>query len=149
MVCLGLKPGAEGWKAQTNPLSYGGTTQETKCLVWNSLTIVVAHLLLPALLSFTVPKDLNQCSIFFFDWDAHHCKTVKLSESGCGSGGRAVASSNRDSQFEYSHRQNLYWTFVYCKLYWNHENKEKEAGNDPLKKLVIVHLQLLKMSTTV
>ena len=25
MVCLGLEPGAEGWKAQTNPLSYGGT----------------------------------------------------------------------------------------------------------------------------
>ena len=22
MVCLGLKPGAAGWKAQTNPLSY-------------------------------------------------------------------------------------------------------------------------------
>ena len=25
MGCLGVKPGAEGWKAQTNPLSYGGT----------------------------------------------------------------------------------------------------------------------------
>ena len=25
MVCLGLKPGAAGWKAQTNPLSYSGT----------------------------------------------------------------------------------------------------------------------------
>ena len=25
MVCLGLEPGAVGWKAQTNPLSYGGT----------------------------------------------------------------------------------------------------------------------------
>ena len=25
MVCLGLKPGAAGWQAQTNPLSYGGT----------------------------------------------------------------------------------------------------------------------------
>ena len=23
MVCLGLKPGVAGWKAQTNPLSYG------------------------------------------------------------------------------------------------------------------------------
>ena len=27
MVCLGLEPGAAGWKAQTNPLSYGGTQQ--------------------------------------------------------------------------------------------------------------------------
>ena len=25
MVCLGLEPGAAGWKVQTNPLSYGGT----------------------------------------------------------------------------------------------------------------------------
>ena len=25
MVCLGLEPGVAGWKAQTNPLSYGGT----------------------------------------------------------------------------------------------------------------------------
>ena len=24
MVCLGFKPGVAGWKAQTNPLSYGG-----------------------------------------------------------------------------------------------------------------------------
>ena len=24
MACLGLEPGAAGWKAQTNPLSYGG-----------------------------------------------------------------------------------------------------------------------------
>ena len=25
MVCLGFEPGAVGWKAQTNPLSYSGT----------------------------------------------------------------------------------------------------------------------------
>ena len=25
MMCLGLEPGAAGWRAQTNPLSYGGT----------------------------------------------------------------------------------------------------------------------------
>ena len=24
-VCLGLKPGAAGWKSQPNPLNYGGT----------------------------------------------------------------------------------------------------------------------------
>ena len=23
-MCLGLEPGAAGWQAQTNPLSYGG-----------------------------------------------------------------------------------------------------------------------------
>ena len=25
MVCLGFEPGAAGWKAETNPLGYGGT----------------------------------------------------------------------------------------------------------------------------
>ena len=29
MVCLGFEPGAAGWKAQMNPLSYGGTPQDT------------------------------------------------------------------------------------------------------------------------
>ena len=28
MVCLGLEPGAAGWKAQTNPLSYGVTPKK-------------------------------------------------------------------------------------------------------------------------
>ena len=32
MVCLGLEPGAAGWKAQTNPLSYGGTPRLRCCL---------------------------------------------------------------------------------------------------------------------
>ena len=26
----------------------------------------------------------------------------------------------------------IYWIFVYCQLYWKDENKEKEAGNDPI-----------------
>ena len=32
MACLGVEPGAAGWKAQTNPLSYGGTPQKHKLL---------------------------------------------------------------------------------------------------------------------
>ena len=32
MVCLGLEPGAVEWKAQTNPLSYGGTHIVRRCL---------------------------------------------------------------------------------------------------------------------
>ena len=32
MVCLGLEPGAAGWKVQTNPLSYGDITQNTSLL---------------------------------------------------------------------------------------------------------------------
>ena len=30
MVCLGIEPGAAGWKARTNPLSYGGTPNVIK-----------------------------------------------------------------------------------------------------------------------
>ena len=32
MVCLGFEPGAAGWKARTNPLSYGGTPSFLNCL---------------------------------------------------------------------------------------------------------------------
>ena len=35
MVCLGLKPGAAGWKAQTNPLSYSGTPNNYRVVVYN------------------------------------------------------------------------------------------------------------------
>ena len=28
MACLGVEPGAAGWKAQTNPLSYGVTPKK-------------------------------------------------------------------------------------------------------------------------
>ena len=33
MVCMGFEPGAAGWKAQTNPLSYGGTPHNTLYMV--------------------------------------------------------------------------------------------------------------------
>ena len=48
--------------------------------------------------------------------------------------GRAVASYNRGLQFESSHWQNLYWTFVYRKLDYKDENYRKEAGNGPFLK---------------
>ena len=35
MVCLELKPGAAGWKAQTNPLSYGGNPEMAEKLANN------------------------------------------------------------------------------------------------------------------
>ena len=51
MMCLGLEPGAPGWKAQTNPLSYGGTPcfiflylqkcTSTKCL---PIKVKIVHL---------------------------------------------------------------------------------------------------------
>ena len=32
MGCLGFEPGAAGWKAQTDPRSYGGTPSTYLCL---------------------------------------------------------------------------------------------------------------------
>ena len=53
--------------------------------------------------------------------------------SGGGSVGRAVASNSRGPRFESSHQQKFI-SNIYCQLYWKDENKEKEAGNGPLKK---------------
>ena len=65
--------------------------------------------------------------------------------SGCCSVGRAVASDTRDPRFESSRWQNLYWIFVYCELYWNDENKEKEAGNCPfLQMFELFHFPFLR-----
>ena len=40
MVCLGFKPGAAGWKARTNPLSYPGTRL---FILHSSLFFVVSY----------------------------------------------------------------------------------------------------------
>ena len=64
MVCLGVEPGATGWKVQTNPLSYGGTPSSTKTLG--------KHLLQKQNKSSRFRQDLNSyinpfgaCSKFF------------------------------------------------------------------------------------
>ena len=50
MVCLGLEPGAAGWKAQTNPLSYGGIVGlkqwgfESNDLLWAVAVQVVSKM---------------------------------------------------------------------------------------------------------
>ena len=76
------------------------------------------------LLSLTNPIDLdrilnNNCS----------------KGSDCGSVGRAVASNTIGPWFESSHRQTLFWTFVYCQLCWKDENKEKRPRMAQLNKL--------------
>ena len=37
MVCFGLEPGAAGWKAQMNPLSYGGTPNVINFIFFQNL----------------------------------------------------------------------------------------------------------------
>ena len=55
-------------------------------------------------------------------------KRQKYLGSGCGSVGKAVASNSRGPQFKSRHRQTIILK-IYCQLYWNDENKEKEAEN--------------------
>ena len=46
-----------------------------------------------------------------------------------------VDSDTKSSQFESSHWQNfIYWTFIYCQLYWKDENKEKSGRERPVFK---------------
>ena len=63
--------------------------------------------------------------------------------SSCGSVGWAVASNTRGPQFESSHRQTLYWRFVYLfaiNCIEKMKINKKEAGNGPLleKKVSLV-----------
>ena len=53
--------------------------------------------------------------------------------SGCGSVGRAVASDSKGPRFDSNHRQHFKLN-IYCQLYRKDKNKQKEAGNGPLKK---------------
>ena len=62
MVCLGLEPGATGWKGQTNPLSYGGTPNvminfQTKIKQKHSLTMFTFLTFL------TTKQKLKQCFV--------------------------------------------------------------------------------------
>ena len=45
MVCLGIEPGAAGWKARTNPLSYGGTPFNTNVQLNITSLLLVAETL--------------------------------------------------------------------------------------------------------
>ena len=65
-----------------------------------------------------------------------HLSTRKLLGSGCGSVVRAVASNTSGLRFESSHWQDLF--SVKFQLYWKDENKIKEGGIGPFKKLLIV-----------
>ena len=68
---------------------------------------------------------------------------VRVSHSGGGSVGRAVASDSRGPRFESSHRQKFILN-IYCQLSWKDENKEKEAGNGPFKKKSSFLVSMLK-----
>ena len=68
---------------------------------------------------------------------------LNYSGSGCGAVGRAVASYIRGPGFESSHRQlllNIYLLLTVCR---KDENKEKEAGNGPFLKSILIEWRVL------
>ena len=74
-------------------------------------------------------------------WSRSRCQTfagkLKAINYGCGAVGRAVASDTRGSGYESSHQQlllNIYLLLTVCR---KDENKEKEAGNGPFKKITL------------
>ena len=86
MVCLGFEPGAAGWKARTNPLSYGGTPR-IRCLLkkkrstfsWdlNSLRHGAARWPPSSLDCIIVVKSLNSIlSIFQLNTKQHFWENV-------------------------------------------------------------------------
>ena len=68
MVCLGLEPGAAGWKAQTNPLSYGGTPKSL-----DSLSLQLAFKYLRKL-----PSPIFSLTIYF-SFVLGHLNSLSLS----------------------------------------------------------------------
>ena len=55
-------------------------------------------------------------------------------DSGCGPGGRAVASNTRDPRFESQHQQNVIYPLTY--VIRKDKEKEKESGNSPSSKRI-------------
>ena len=43
MPCLGLEPGAAGWKLQTNPLSYGSTPLLLFFIIYLKISLAIGR----------------------------------------------------------------------------------------------------------
>ena len=109
---LGTRTRGGRWKAQTNPLSYGGIPIFN---VW-FMPLVVVYVV-----KFKEDFTLASFSHQELNWGM-----------SCGSVGRAVASNTKDLQFESSHRQFSYWQLG------NGKNNDKEGGLNLFKKYPIV-----------
>ena len=68
MVCLGIEPGAAGWKARTNPLSYGGTPENIVIVCLQIPNYIKATETLKTSYSKSCFKRLclQSCQILFF-----------------------------------------------------------------------------------
>ena len=77
----------------------------------------------------------NRAKVYSFYW----AKIVWNLGSGGGSVTRAVASDSRGPRVKSIHWQKVILD-IYCQLYWKDENKEKEAGNGPFKKMFEINI---------
>ena len=66
MVCLGLKPMAAEWKAQTNPLRYGGTPKPYIVSYFYLLTLYVGSKNVEHYYSSVSIEDLNNVETYFY-----------------------------------------------------------------------------------
>ena len=63
---------------------------------------------------------------------------LELKGNGCGAVGRMVASDIRVLRFSSQHGQN-----IISQSFFNIENEEKEAGLGPLKKRILLRINLI------
>ena len=73
-MCLGVKPWAAGWKAQTNPLSYGGTQLSSLGVCQQAILRESISMVVPLTLSTNLPKKLHSTNEF----PGQHFKAVIL-----------------------------------------------------------------------
>ena len=86
-------------------------------------------------------KLIEQCPPYPIIDNKKATQVFLIRGGGCGSVGRAVASDSRGSWFKSSHRQKFI-SNIYVQLFWKDENKEKEAGNGPFKKVFLIRSTL-------
>ena len=77
MVCLGLEHGAAGWKAQTNPLSHGGTP----CRLFLNQVKLISRIFLSSA----------------FSWSPSHASVRRTSVQKIFSGNLEPSNNNHDN----------------------------------------------------
>ena len=137
MVCLGLKPRAAGWKAQMNPLSYGGTPR-ISCLLTsfsgsndkygikfdqtslNGKSVIGVHGI--QTLATGCKYQTNPLS-----YDSPLSNWIMTSwGSGCSTVGRVVTSNTTIPRFKSSHHKFVSIAYLLWTAVWKDENNGKK-----------------------
>ena len=133
MACLGVQPRAAGWKAQTNPLSYGSTPKK----------LVKAFLAIPAskYLVFVLPSK------FIFHFSRHCLSQIFLLEKvNGGDGKRGEDWSNEEPSLK---QQNVGEQVYVCPgdfIRHDHEQDLEEKKRKYEKKFAAIKLKYCNYS---